>query len=233
MHGLSHTLGNTFGKAELAVDVHHPSWWYLRWCQLSWHISLTFTTHLWWWTLISHLVCLCPILSSICLSFAECMDCLTLLERCLAKPNFLLTFVTLYLMISPVTHTSLIFTACLWWWTLIFVFWHMSPILPMPITIFSLSIYCWMRRLSHSLRKAFSKAKLSVDIHHPIAMMSWWCQLSWHISLISQLIYDGEHLDLTHFVYALSISSICLYYLLSVCLLQNAWTVSHSWQDVQ
>ena len=45
----------------------------------------------------------------------------------------------------------------------------MSPILPMPITIFSMSNYCWMCKQSHTLSKTFSKVELSVDVHHPLA----------------------------------------------------------------
>ena len=84
-----------------------------------------------------------------------------------------------------------------------------------------------MRRLSHTLGKTFSKAELSVDVHHPLADDISGDVNSPGIShLLSQLISDGEDLDLTDFVYA-------HYYLLSVCLLQNAQTVSHSWQNVR
>ena len=43
------------------------SCWRLQSRQLSWHSSLIFTAHLWWWTFISHLFCLCSLLASICL----------------------------------------------------------------------------------------------------------------------------------------------------------------------
>ena len=82
----------------------------------------------------------------------------------------------------------------------------------MPITVFSLFIYCRMRKQSHTLGNTFGKAELSVDVHH--------------LFIFSQLIYDGEHLDLTHFAYA-------HYYLLSVYLVQDVQTVSHSWQNVR
>ena len=88
----------------------------------------------------------------------------------------------------------------------------MSPILLMPITVFSLSIYCRMSKQSHTLGNTFSKAELSVEVHH--------------LFYISQLIYDGEHLYLTHFAYA-------HYYLLCVYLAQDEQTVSHSWQNVR
>ena len=39
----------------------------------------------------------------------------------------------------------------------------------MPITIFFLSVLCRRHGLSHTLSKTFSKAKLSVDDHHPLA----------------------------------------------------------------
>ena len=58
----------------------------------------------------------------------------------------------------------------------------------MPITscISYLSVYCRMCGLSHTLGKKFSKAELSVDIHHPLADNFTGCisssQLSWHIS---------------------------------------------------
>ena len=66
----------------------------------------------------------------------------------------------------------------------------------MPITIFFyLSSYCWMHGHSNTLGNTFSKAKLSVDVRHPLADY-----ISGHVNslgisyLISQLIYDGEHL---------------------------------------
>ena len=51
----------------------------------------------------------------------------------------------------------------------------------------------------------------------------WSFQLSWHISLIFSLfICDGEHLNLTY-----------AHYIFSLFILQDAQTVSHSWQDVR
>ena len=80
----------------------------------------------------------------------------------------------------------------------------------LPITIFFLSIYCRMRRLSHTLDKAFSKAELSVDIHHPLTDDISGDINSTGIShLFSQLIYDGEYLDFTYFVYAHYLSVFC------------------------
>ena len=39
----------------------------------------------------------------------------------------------------------------------------------LPFGIFYLSVYCWVRGWSHNLGKAFSKAELSVNVHHPLA----------------------------------------------------------------
>ena len=39
----------------------------------------------------------------------------------------------------------------------------------MPITIFSLSIYCRMSKQSHTLGKTFGIAELSVDVNHLLA----------------------------------------------------------------
>ena len=74
----------------------------------------------------------------------------------------------------------------------------MSPILPMPITIFSLSIYCRMCRLSYALGKMLSKAELSVDVHHHLTGDVSGDVNSPGIShLLSELISDSEHLYLT------------------------------------
>ena len=80
MRKQSHSLGKTFGKAKLFVDVHH--------------LFIIFTAHLWWWTFLSHPFCLCPLLSSLCLSSAGCANSLTLLAKRLSKPGSLLTFIT-------------------------------------------------------------------------------------------------------------------------------------------
>ena len=49
----SHTLGkHSVNKPTPFLTFITASWWRLQWRQLSWHISLTFTSHLWWWTLI-------------------------------------------------------------------------------------------------------------------------------------------------------------------------------------
>ena len=97
------------------------------------------------------------------------------------------------------------------------------------MTIFSLSLYCRMHKQSHTLGKTFGIAEFSVNVHHLLAE-----DVSGHINspgiimslIFSQLTSDGEHLDLTHFAYA-------HYYLLSVYLLQDVQTVSHSWQSVR
>ena len=121
-------------------------------------------------------------------------------------------------MTSTIWHISLTFTAHLWWWT--FIFWHM------PITTFSLSIYCRMHGLSHALGKTFSKAELSVDIHHPLAD---------DISSDVLLAYFTYFHSSSLIVYINFISHLfCLWPLLSsVCLLQNLWTVSHTLQDIR
>ena len=73
----------------------------------------------WWWTCLSHLLCFWPLLSFICLSIAECIDCLPLLARHSAKPCSLLKFITSsWWRLQPHQlswHISLIFTAHLWW----------------------------------------------------------------------------------------------------------------------
>ena len=77
----SHTLGKTFGKAKLSVDVSgHVT--------LLTYLTYIFTAHLWWWTFRFYPFCLCPMLSSLFLAFAEYADCLTLLGRCSAKSSF-------------------------------------------------------------------------------------------------------------------------------------------------
>ena len=115
--------------------------------------------------------------------------------------------------------------ALLWWWT--FILWHISPILFMPITIFFyLSVCC--RIMDCLILLARRSAKLS----SMLTFITSIADISGHVNspgvshLFSQLIYDGEHVYLTYFVFD-------RYYLLSVCLLQNAWTVSHSWQGIQ
>ena len=73
-----------------------------------------------------------------------------------------------------------------------------STILPVPITIFSLSIYCRMCRLSQALGKMLSKAELSVDVHHHLTDDVSGDVNSPGIShLLSELISDSEHLYLT------------------------------------
>ena len=44
----------------------------------------------------------------------------------------------------------------------------MSPVLPIPIAIFSLSIDCRMRKQSHILGKTIGKAELPVDVPNPL-----------------------------------------------------------------
>ena len=74
-------------------------------------------------------------------------------------------------MMSPVLHTSLIFTAHFWWW--IFTFWHYY---------YLLSVYL--------LQDAYAVSHSRQDIQQSWALRwlssppSWqhfqWCQLSWH-----------------------------------------------------
>ena len=91
-----------------------------------------------------------------------------------------------------------------------------------------LSVY--LVQESHTLGKMFVKAGLSVDVHHPLADDVSSDNNSPGLShLFSQLIYDDEHFFsdiVTYFAYA-------HYYLLSVYLLLDVQTVSHSWQNVQ
>ena len=97
MRGLSHTLGKTFGKAELCWHSSPPSWRHLRWRQLS-GVSHSLSQlvsdgeHL--FSDICHLFFPIPLLSSLCLSIAGCVDCLTLLARRSTKPSSLLMFIT-------------------------------------------------------------------------------------------------------------------------------------------
>ena len=100
MRRLSHTLGKTFGKAELSVDIYHP---------LADDISGDINS-----------------------------------------PGIFHLFLQL---ISNGEHYFLT---------------YLTYILLMPITIFFyLSLYCRMHGQSHTLGNTFSKAKLSVDVHHP------------------------------------------------------------------
>ena len=135
----SHTLGKRLVKPTPLLMFITASWWHLQWCQLSWHISLTFTSHLWWWTFISHPFYLCPLLASICLSFAECADCLTLLARHSARSSSLLTFITpswWHLWWHQLSwHISLNFHS-----SSLMVNIYISPSFFMPITIFYLSV---------------------------------------------------------------------------------------------
>ena len=92
------TFGKMFGKAELFVDVHHPLADDVSGDDNSSGLSHLFSQlvsdyeHL--FSDIFQLFCLCPLLSSLCLSIAGCADCLTLLARCSARPSSLLTFIT-------------------------------------------------------------------------------------------------------------------------------------------
>ena len=133
-------------------------------------------------------------------------------------------------MTSPVTSTllalyiyiSIIFTAHLWWWA--FTLWHISPtcILFMPITIFfymCICLYIAGCTNGHILLARHSAYLRSLLTHSS--------PLADDISVISQLISDGEHLfSNIYFVFALC-------YLLSVCLLVAVWMVSHAWQGIQ
>ena len=149
-------------------------------------------------------------------------DDISVMSTILAYSVYLTYFHSSYLMVNIYPLTCLTY----------FVFF--------PFAIFYLSVYCRMRGWSHTLGKAFSKAELSVDVHHPLAhdftghinspgishlisqltLLWWWTFVLWHISPIM------TYLTYNYFVYA-------HYYLLSVYLLQDVWTVSHSWQDVQ
>ena len=103
----------------------------------------------------------------------------------------------------------------------------------MPITSFCLSVFCRMRGLSHTLGKRFSKAELSADVHHPLNEGISSDVNSIGIShLFSQLISDGEHF-FWHYYYFTYFAYAHYYFLLFVFVLQDTWTVSYSWQDVQ
>ena len=82
----------------------------------------------------------------------------------------------------------------------------------MPITIFFLSVFCRKHGLSQTLGKTFNKAKLSVDVHHPLAVdVSGHAHLTYFHSLSLMVnIYFLTYI--TYFVYAHC-------YLLSVYLL--------------
>ena len=97
----------------------------------------------------------------------------------------------------------------------------------MPITIFSLSIAGCVDCLTLLTRRSARLSSLHVEVHHPLTDDISGDINSTGIShLFSQLISDDEHLDFIHFVYAQC-------YLLSIRLLQNVQTISHSWEDVQ
>ena len=71
--------------------------------------------------------------------------------------------------------------------------------------------------LFSGIDSTFSKAELSVDIHHPCLMFSPFMSVLLNspciAHLFSQLIYDGEHLYLTYFVFARYLLSVCLLYM--------------------
>ena len=229
---------------DLSVDIHLP----LAWCHLRsrqffstlltyltyFHSSLTFNSeHL--FSDISHLfvyahyyrlsVCLLQDTQMVSHHTLGKMFSISEISVDIRYSQLMISLVMSVLLSSPgmshlISQLTLI-SRYLWWWT--FILWHISPILFMPITscILYLSVYCRMCGLSRTLGKKFSKAELSVDIHHPLADNFTGCisssQLSWHISPTNfpahLCIYSPTFLIC--FVYA-------HYYLLSVCLLQDA-----------
>ena len=101
-----------------------------------------------------------PLLSSICPSIAGCRNTLTLtllaIARRSAKLSYLLTFITAScwrLQSRQLSwHSSLIFTAHLWWWTFI------SHLFRLCSWLASICLFCRMHRLSHTLGKMFQQS---------------------------------------------------------------------------
>ena len=106
-------------------------------------------------------------------------------------------------------------------------FWHYYYFTYFAYAHYYFLLFVFVLQDTWTVSYSWQDVQLSVDVPHPLAYDVSSDVNSPGIShLFSQLIYDGEHLDLTHIFYA-------HYYLLSVCLLQNVQTVSYSWQDVQ
>ena len=198
MYKQSHTLGETFGKAELSVDVYHP---------LADDVSGDLS-HLFSQLIYDGEHFFSDIMSPILPMPITIFSLSTYCWMCKQFQTFGKMFGKAELFVDvhhPLADDvsgddnssglSHLFSQLVSDGERLFS--DMSPILPMPITIFSLSIYCRVCRLSHALGKMLSKAKLSVDVHHHLTGDVSGDVNSPGIShLLSELISDSEHLYL-------------------------------------